>query len=184
MFFVKYLLPLSLVQFLAVYALALAPWSSLKKTWLRSQPEHTPTHTLAHSHTHTGCETDKGHFPFTNEQAVRHTPTQRDTERRSHTLKHSYAHLHAHRHTLLLLFVAQSCANDFQHIYNYCKCVQNFRHYVCVGVKERQRTNTGESESVLHLCASMCVCVQSEHSILPVAAFCRSFTTRDQGEQE
>lgn len=30
---------------------------------------------------------------------------------------------------------------------------------MCVGVKERQRTNTGESESVLHLCASMCVCV-------------------------
>lgn len=158
MFFVKYLLPLSIVEFLAVYALALAPWSSLKKTWLRSQPEHTPTHTLAHTHTHTGCETDKGHFPLTNEQAVRHTPTQRDTERHSHTLKHSYAHLHAHRHTLLLLFVAQSCANDFQHIYNYCKCVQNFRHYVCVGVKERQRTNKGESESVLHLCASMCAC--------------------------
>lgn len=29
---------------------------------------------------------------------------------------------------------------------------------MCVGVKERQKTNTGESESVLHLCASMCVC--------------------------
>lgn len=87
-----------------------------------------------------------------------HPHRETHTERHSHTLKHSYAHLHAHRHTLLLLFVAQSCANDFQHIYNYCKCVQNFRHYVCVGVKERQRTNTGESESVLHLCASMCVC--------------------------
>lgn len=107
-----------------------------------------------------------------------HTQRHRVIHAYMHTETHRHTHLHAHRHTLLLLFVAQSCANDFQHIYNYCKCVQNFKHYAWVWVCGRQR-EAKESES-------MCVCVrvQSEHSILPVAAFCRSFTTRVQRSQQ
>lgn len=184
--FVKFSLPLSIVEFLAVYALALAPWSSLKKTWLRSQPAHTATHILAHTHTHTGCETDKGHFPSTNEQALRHTPTQRGTQRDTHTHIRTATHTNMYTDTrcccCLLLRVVQTIFNTFAIIVNVCK----ISSIMCVWESKRGREQAQERARVYYMCVRVfaSVCVQSEHSILPVAAFCRSFTTRDQGHRD
>lgn len=44
-----------------------------------------------------------------------------------HTLTHT--HVHSERVISSPTCFAHSRANDFQHIYNYCKCVQNFRPY-------------------------------------------------------
>lgn len=44
-----------------------------------------------------------------------------------HTLTHT--HVHIERVISSPTCFAHSRANDFQHIYNYCKCVQNFRPY-------------------------------------------------------
>lgn len=153
----KFSLPLSIVEFLAVYALALALWGSLKKTWLRSQPTHTPTHILAHSHTHTGCETDKGHFPLTNEQALRHTPTQRETH--THTKLHTATHTNMYTDTrcccCLLLRVVQPIFNTFTIIVNVCK----ISSIMCVWESKRGREQSArESESVLHVW--LCVCAK------------------------
>lgn len=110
--------------------MAPAPFNSLEKTWLRSRPGHSGTHTLALTptliHPHQ-LKTDKDHFPLTNEQihSPVHPHTRTPPHQHTHTLEHTY--IHTKRVISTPTCFAHSCANDFQHIYNYCKCVQNFR---------------------------------------------------------
>lgn len=157
--------------------MAPAPFVSLEKTWLRSRPGHTPAHsrwgtlsTLSHRHRHRhthslAAERQTKAFPL-NKWA------------------NTWTYIRTKRVISTPTCFAHSCANDFQHIYNYCKCVQNFRPY----------THTNAlSLFVLHI---YIVCVGVSHKAMAAAAvwvcakwtfdftgccFCRFFTTTTGG---